>query len=397
MRLNRSIVQSFAIVSLLISITVAFPLTTDMVRSFSIQTRYASLAMTALTVILLVLSIKGNRVLLISVFSFLLLYLYGMLLAAFMGGIGTAMDSLPMTIFLCLLGLFIVSQRSIVITQSEARILVFYIFVFMLVTIVYGGLVMSMPPHYVFQIQTESHGSIVRYGQGVTKFFGFGVVLCGFLLQSESSVKIRALFLTIALAFLILTFMGGARGDALAALLVFLFIVATRMPLRTKVLTIIVMALFVLLILTYVGLDSFLILGRLAVILEGSAGARDEIYANALQLMGEDIQCTLIGCGFNYFQHSLQLNAGRYPHNQLLEGIIVWGFPLTVGVMMFTLYGLFRALREKGNNDAFPYITIFFLLVGMKSGSIVSSWLFIISVFYYFSFGLDCVLSKRRR
>lgn len=397
MRLDRSFVQSFAIVSLLISITVALPLTTAEVRTLSVQTRGLTLALTALCVALQAVSVRGNRVMLLSMCAFTLFYLYGMLLAAIMGGLSTAMSDLPTTILLTSLGLFVLSQSAQGVTRSSARILVLYILAFMLMTVVFGGLVLSMPPHFVFEAQTDSHGSAVLYSQGVSKFFGLGLVLCGFLLQSERSAKLKALFLLLSLFLLLLAFLGGGRGDALAALIVFLFIVMTRMPLKAKILTIITMGLPTALFIVNVNLDDLVIFRRLSIILEGSVGVRDEIYADGIALLVDRFQCVTIGCGFDYYQYALQLDAGRYPHNQLLEAVIVWGIPLTSMLMVFTAIGLYKSFREKGEEDAFPYIALLFIIVAMKSGSVISSWILVISVFHYFGVGLDRVLYPRRQ
>lgn len=397
MRLSRSFIQSFAIVSLLISVTVALPLTTTAVRAVSVQTRGLTLALTALCCVVLALSVRSNRVMLYSIFAFALYYVYGMFLAAIMGGISTAITALPTTILLTSLGLFVLSQSEQGITRNGARILILYVVCFMLITVVYGGLVLGMPPYFVFEFQTESHGSTVSYSQGVTKFFGLGLVLCGFLLQSGRSVKLKAMLMVLSLFFLVLAFLGGARGDALAALIVFLFIVMTRMPLKTKIPTVVVMGLAIGMFIANVNLDEMVIFRRLSIILEGSAGARDKIYADAIDLLAGQFQCAAIGCGFDYYQYALQLSAGRYPHNQILEAMIVWGVPLTGMLIIFVAIGLYKALRENSEEDAFPYIALFFIIVAMKSGSLVSSWIVIISVFYYFGVGLDRVLVPRKQ
>lgn len=397
LRLNRNLIQSFAIVALLISVTVALPLTTIEVRALSVQTRGLTLALTALCVALLAASVRGNRVMLFSMCAFALLYLYGLVLATIMGDPSNAMSALPTTILVTSLGLFILSQSAQGVTRSNASILILYIIIFMLMTVVFGGLVLSMPPHFVFEVQTESYGSAVSYSQGVSRFFGLGLVLCGFLLQSERSAKLKALFLFLSALFLLLAFLGGGRGDALAALIVFLFIVMIRMPLKAKISTIVVMGLLIGLFIANVNLEDLVIFRRLRIIMQGSMGSRDKIYADAVALLADRFQCLAIGCGFDYYQYALQLTAGRYPHNQLLEAIIVWGIPLTGMVMVFSAIGLYKSLSEKVEEDALPYIALFHIIVAMKSGSVIWSWVFTISVFYYFGVGLDRALFPRRQ
>ncbi len=78
------------------------------------------------------------------------------------------------------------------------------------------------------------------------------------------------------------------------------------------------------------------------------------------------------------------------------RAIIVWGAPLTLGLIAFCSFGLYISLREKGKYDAFPFITLYFIILAMKSGSLVSSWLFVIGVFHYFGVGLDRALFPRK-
>ncbi|MCW8843306.1 MAG: hypothetical protein OQK00_07825, partial [Rhodobacteraceae bacterium] len=87
LHLNRGQIQSLAIISLLISVTVALPLTTAPVRALSVQTRGLTLMLTAISVAFLIFSARGNRIALFSTITFALFYLYGKLMAAIMGGI----------------------------------------------------------------------------------------------------------------------------------------------------------------------------------------------------------------------------------------------------------------------------------------------------------------------
>ncbi len=333
---------------------------------------------------------------LFSMGAFVVLFVYGMVMATVMGGLTTAMSDLPTTILIALLGLFIASQRTPVVTRSDAQILVLYIATFLLATLALGGLILSLPPYFVFQAQSDWHGSSVSYSQGVSKFFGFGLVLCGFLLQAERSVKLQILLLFPSLTFLLLAFVGGGRGDALTALIIFLFVVMIRLPLKAKIPAIIIIVMLTGLFVRNINLDDLVIFRRLSIILEGSAGARDEIYAEAIGMLADKVQCAVIGCGFDYFQFALQQDVGRYPHNQLIESMIVWGIPLTLVTMSYTVIGLYKSFREDGRNDAFPFIALFFFFIAMKSGSVVSSWLFVISVFHYFGVGLDRALFPRQ-
>lgn len=384
-RLN---IVSLGVVAMLIVMTAAFPVTNGAVRQISIVTQYSALA---IAVVCGVLAVAQGTLLQSSIFAligFFAMFTYGLLMAAVHGGIASALSDVPTTMLLVPLALILMGQRDIVIRRPEALALLGYVLIFLLLTVLLGGLVLDMPPRFQFELLSARHGSEVLYGQGVTKFFGIGAIIAVYLLDSTERPMGKLAMAGLALTFLGLSFLGGARGDSLGIVITLILIYLRRSPFMILI-SFIILATLVYYLIDYFAQNYGVVLfARVMNLLDGNIGIRSWLYSVSLDMIYDDLHCTLIGCGFNYFQHSLALEENMYPHNFILESIITWGAPISIFYLSFALIGLYGAYKSRDGFDMFIMISIYFMVIYLKSGSILSGWLFAAGVFHFFGRGL---------
>ena len=72
----------------------------------------------------------------------------------------------------------------------------------------------------------------------------------------------------------------------------------------------------------------------------------------------------------------------------LLEFALVWGAPITILAVFLFLLGLLVDLIVKRQFDGFFLLTIYLTLIYLKSGSVVSGGLFLVSFMCYASRGI---------
>lgn len=390
-RFKQETIVSIGVVSFIIAVTAALPLTSAGMRGVSEGVRIFALFSLFMSFLMLTIKFRLQPSLLVSVVAFTSMFSYGSLLAVIYGGHLTALQVLPVTFVVVSVGLVMFSQRRMVIGPLEAKILVIYFAVFFLLTVALGGFRLEFPPGFLFEVQTGNHGSIVSYGQGVTKFFGLGAILTAFLGSHERRTTMRWVLTTLMLMFLVLSLMGGARGDAIATVLTISLLYSLKTPIRLIVFVCIALLFATL----FISVEDFILLRRLELLMSGGGlGAREELYADAVGLLSAQPRCVMFGCGFDYYQAYYGLSAGLYPHNFLLEFLITFGAPLTSFLLVGFLIGLVRSLLTRDGIDGFLLIVIYFTLIYLKSGSVISGWLFVTGLFYYFGIGVQIIAKK---
>src|SRR5690606_22950653 len=112
---------------------------------------------------------------------------------------------------------------------------------------------------------------------------------------------------------------------------------------------------------------------------------RDVLLGQAFYLLANEPQCLLIGCGIGYFQDYWNYPLGMYPHNLFLESIISFGAVLTLLALSLAFLGFREIYKREGKGSSFIAISVYFLLIGLKSGGLFSSWVATSSVFYAFA------------
>ncbi len=393
---KKNTIISIAVVSFIIAVTAAFPQTTPGMRSVSEGVRILALILLCGSVLALTAKLRLQMASRVSVFTFIFYFSYGLFWAVIFGGHVTALKFLPLTLIIVSLGLLIFSQRTTILGQFEAKILVIYVAAFFLLTVALGGFLFEYPPRFMFQIQTGNHGSTVAYGQGVTKFFGIGAILAAFLCSQEKNIATRWALIVLTFIFLVISLLGGARGDSIAAILAIVLIYFPRAPLRLAFLVVLVLAFYQLVLSSLISLDDFILIRRLEGLLSGSIGARQQLYDDAINLLEAQPYCFIFGCGFDYYQAYYGFSGGYYPHNFILEFLIVFGLPLTCLLFVGFLVGIIGSYLSKDGFEGFLFIVVYFSIIFLKSGSVISGWLFVLGQFYYFGIGVQIIIRKMR-
>ncbi|MDP3959229.1 MAG: hypothetical protein Q8Q26_04005 [Pseudorhodobacter sp.] len=360
----------------LILSTVGFSTTTIASRIYIDSIRTIAIFITPLLIAILLLAqpaIIGKFSLASLLYAFFLTY--GSALAVLNEGFEHVSGDIMRNVVVTLVVIFIFStwNTRIFTEKIVMRFMIYVIFTF-LVTVYLGGFVFSYPFKFMFDYSTEQTGQQILYSQGISKFYGLGAVAATFLALNKQSIFGGSTLWLLALFLLVLSLLGGGRGDAAISLIICFVYAAVKMPGKITA-TLLIVVIVITNISGRIDLGDFTIFNRFLVVHEGNYGGRDELFLNALQLMISEPQCLLIGCGFGYFQSYYHLPSGMYPHNIYIESLIVWGIPLNLALLTLTVIGLKNFLKQSKSADALLIFLLFFSLIDSKSGTVLGSWM----------------------
>ena len=141
------------------------------------------------------------------------------------------------------------------------------------------------------------------------------------------------------------------------------------------------------------SIDELLIVRRFAKLFEtGIFGSRDILLGQSIDLLKEQTVCSVIGCGFNYFQVYYDYNFGLYPHNIFAELLITFGIFLGMILIIFILLGTAYGFFSFYSKNFFYWILLYYLGISLKSGSLIS--ITSIPVILFFAYLGICFLKK---
>lgn len=269
--------------------------------------------------------------------------------------------------------LYLAPRGSPVITDVVAWMYIIFAVGILTATIVLDGLKLSGVPRFNYDFISES-GNELMYSQGVSKFYGlaavFGAVIFG---RFKTNLSRKFALAGCILIFLIISLIGGGRGDFLVALLLSIIAIG-----RNKI---ILFTLMVTPVLMYAQEEIFsfasnytMLLDRYAV-LTYSLGMRDTLLADGFDLLKSEPVCVMFGCGIGYFQHYFGYPDGMPPHNVVLEFLISFGLLISVPITLLLSIGLARMYALEGLSSHFIFVFMFSAGIGLKSGSIINSYL----------------------
>lgn len=290
------------------------------------------------------------------------------------------------------LGVFFMSiSRKIKDDRIVSRVFLLYaglVFLFLFAT---GGFVISGVPRFHYDMQTEL-GSEIRYRQGISSFFGMAAICCLLLIPRGPLgfwCLFYALLFTVNLA---LSFIGGGRGEIILLALISMFI-----ALSNRNVGFVLVGLTIAVTVAFKMTNGLSILSELTsfnrflVIFQNSDfGSRDLLFGQALDLIFSEASCFTFGCGYAYFQYFFEYKIGWYPHNIFLEAMITWGFPLSFLFLLLVVYGYVK----EGSRNVPAILGMYFVLIGFKSGNVLSSWLALAFLYYHAGVGLMHLLSR---
>lgn len=340
-----------------------------------------------LLIILLSKMNRMNRRFLLSLYIYLTLFSYGLILAVINGGLEHVITRLPMNVAITVMGLFIFSGLRETSHKEVAKWFLKYSAVMLILTYVYGGLILSYPPRFHFEYVSTAFVGEVLYSQGVSSFFGLSAVIAVYVAFFHVD-KGRIWYMALALVFLGLSLLGGARGDSLFAVLVVAGIVFFKSKWFFAGSILAVSFAFITLSRTIYFTD-FTIVYRL-IYANNPFGYRDILWDRAIELLMQEPGCLIFGCGFGYYQTYYNFESGLYPHNLIIESMITWGVPLTFLLIVLFTIGFFRVIRATDSQfNLISAIFIYLGLISLKSGELTSAWIVLIGLFQYTSIAIE--------
>jgi hypothetical protein len=253
-------------------------------------------------------------------------------------------------------------------------VVLFSVFV-MVFSIQTGGMTLGLP------IRLELTFAESDYTLSGAAFWGLSVIFSLSLMSIERNVIIKSALALFSGFGVLAAASFGARGESVALLAV----VCMFLFRRSKILFALTFGVFIVLI--KIGIDSgiveeFTLYTRLLEVQGGYYGLRDQLLSDAGSMLAVKPVCLMTGCGFAYFQIFHGYPYSFYVHNQLVEMIIVFGVPLTLGFLSLVAIGAWRMRRLPIFDRCFVYLMVFAGLTALKSGSIEGSLLLVPLCFF---------------
>ena len=211
----------------------------------------------------------------------------------------------------------------------------------------------------------------VDYSQDTTALFGLGASY--FLYRAAFNKAIsRFLYLFLAISFLFLSVFGGARGDFVVSILVFILILFRLYSLLFKLLFSVISVTVIICFLFAVDISDIVLYQRFQEVFEGYLGLRDVLLSQTADLLASKPACLISGCGFNFFQFYYGYEFGMYPHNIIAELLITYGVFIALPIVALLFVGIWRAFWGDVGTSFVFYFCIFQIGIALKSGVLVS-------------------------
>lgn len=359
--------------------------------------RILSLLVTLIAVFYTIVYLPIGRITLYSLLIWLLLLNYSFLIAGLSGGVTIYSYSLFLIDFLIIgSGLILVCQKfhieGTIIDEVDLLNYLIYAIISVLLLVLFNGLIFDGSIKFIFDIGSELIGREETYSLGITNFFMIAVIATISYMNKNIGLS-RLLLFIFTFIFFILGVMGGGRGELMAGIIVILIALYKKQNHVNNIFFLIIIFILMMLVgMSNIG-ENFI--SRMNVLLDGDFSGRDMLAMNIFKLISENLTCINIGCGPGYFQKYFDFDFGLYPHNSILEGIIVFGLPLMTLICIGVIAGIVKYLLIYKKSCPFFLIFIFVFLVSLKSGSLLGSWLLIVSAIFFISYYLDSLFAKK--
>jgi hypothetical protein len=382
---------SFGCLAFLVAISVSLATTSAASYEAILFIRRISLVAAAFAIAYRILnhSVSKVQVLAIGVYFVSLVWAFSM--AQLNDVVYLDAENIVVDAMLVTLGILLVPTKTgTAISPDVAIAYASYSLVILLVTIVTSGLFIEVPPRFSFEYGSEQFGSEVLYGQGPSFFFGLSSIVCAYLWKTTRTGFLKALSMVLAITFLCLSFLGGARGDSLiaGAILLPIFFSAAPKYITTIVLLVALLALNSSFDFSWVYELTFVL--RMLGVADGDYGTRDILFAQAIDLLIRDPWCAMVGCGPGYFQAAYGYEFGLYPHNIFLECLLIFGIPMTAASILIAANGVKIYWRKSGRSvDLFLLMFAYYTVVAMKSGYFFGSWFTLVGFSYFFAINFE--------
>lgn len=371
------------VTAFIVMITVKLSTTTNASHSVTDFVRIASATALAICIVQLSRTLKFNR----RQFAAVALF-SGLVIWATIGAIVS--QSLYVVTEVMLIDICVVGAGLLVFARGSGRVLpdglskifVAYVVMAFCLCLLTDGIVLEFPPRFSFEYASDQYGAELGYAQGASNFYGLGAIAAAFWLLRSKNVFEGTLAATLMALSLMLSVIGGARGDTAIAVLIVAAYLILRRPARS-VLWMTALALACMAMISdWTWSKDLLFISHILSIGEGDYGYRDQLFAQVMELLSLKPMCLVTGCGVGYFQHFNHFEQGMYPHNILLESLVIFGVPVTVVFVLLVIRGGVLYYRQVGEADLFLLFTLYAFAVSLKSGSFFGSWLALASGVY---------------
>jgi len=217
----------------LVLISIGNLTTTEVSQLLIVPIRYVSIAIVVCVVVIQFLLGKIYFKQYVAAGLYISLVVYGITLSALNGALEVGVQYILINPLVTLSGLFLIAtQTNKVFPDRISKFYLWYVLLALCITVVIGGLDYGFPPHFVFEYSSDLTSSDVLYSQGISQYFGFGALTAAYMLSKSRSTFLSALLLSCVVLMLAMSFLGGARGDSIAAAIVTLGYLAIQFRMR---------------------------------------------------------------------------------------------------------------------------------------------------------------------
>lgn len=388
------------LVAFLVLVTVSGAITTFAAQTFVVYLRVLAGVVLSCSVVVALFMLGLKKTQLYALYIYVFIVCYGALLSALMGTTATGFENIGRDVAVGVLGVMVIAafEGDEETSKLLVRVYCIYATVVLFSTVWLGGLSLSFPPSFRLEYIAASHGAAEEqtYSLGVSSFFGFAAVAAALLASYESNKLVSVFGLILAILFVLLSMLGGGRGESLAALALVALVFARRRRLAVGVAAATVGFYYLGTDLISLSESDFLFLRRFSILFEGDLSSRDVLLRQGFQLLRDNPQCQFLGCGLGYFQSYYQYDFGRYPHNVLMEAVISYGVPMVLVGLIFCICGFLHHVRKTASLDVMLFFFGYALIISLKSGYFLGSWLVLVFVCYFSAVAIDSYMRKYR-
>lgn len=352
-----------------------------------IAATFVSIA-TAFTIVRL----RFPRTLAISLVLYMFAFIYAVAAATLTGGFQFISQSLAIDFILSFCGIVLFGTQFNIATRvlpdAILPLFMFYSMGAFLLTFITGGVIIGLPPQFVFDVASDDLGRAETYNLMLTSYFMLAAIFAAsgfarFGLNARGSI-----YFILLLLFLVLSILGGGRGELVSGLIIVAFVLFRERKVRwISIVTFGVIA-FAGLVLAAISLfEDMVIVQRLYLIYEGDLSDRDILLEQVIDLLVNEPRCLIVGCGPGYFQRYYAYDFGSYPHNSIAEAIVIFGFPLLIIGLAFAAIGFEKYFKKVGGLDLYFLLFIYSAFISLKSGYLFGSWVLVSGFFVFIGIG----------
>ncbi|MCX7256390.1 MAG: hypothetical protein NTZ64_06535 [Polaromonas sp.] len=375
----------YGMFSFFIMISIGYISTNNYSRFFIEPTRLISEISVVLFLGLILYKSKLCHKHLIGLSLYVFLLTLGISHAMLNGSIEIGSTGLLVNVIITVCGILLLGyQDSNICSIRFAKWFIVYISAGTLLMVLIGGLEFTPVPHFNFDYEAGVNSMETLYSQEMSKFFGFGAMAAAFLAINGSGRQIKYFYFSLVLVFLLLSLLGGARGDSIFALALVIAYLVISGSIRGLLWLASILLMLYAAIGDWSGIDNFQIFQRMSG-LDGDFGQRDVLLAQSFELLLKEPVCMVFGCGLGYFQSYFGYPFGMYPHNVLVESFIVFGVPISLAFILIVSGGVWQYYRHSRGADLLVLFFVYSMIIRLKSGSVFGDWFFTAGCIYFAS------------